>query len=364
MPNNANYRIYFAITSAAIAPDGTSAFTASHAVHGLQSVGMTTSFSLDQIFELGQLSIYDNVETLPSVECTMEKVLDGYPLIYHLATAGSNGDTLANRSTKKCMIGFGIYPDTYDAASGSPYREVICSGMFPNNLSYTFPVEGSCTESVGFVGNNKLWNGSAPFKMGSFFNNADSPRANVYVTGSGGVQLRDDVRFDVFTGATSLDANGMVNNANNIGTILPPDIPGITASGTNELQSDGSYGAHIQTITVSTDLGRTDILELGRRKPFYKYLNFPIEVTCSIDVHSGYGDGVSATEDGTQGNGNNLTNRTIKISTKDGTFLNLGTKNKLSSVTQTGGDTGGGNQSLTYNYSNFNDLVVSHPQAP
>ena len=46
------------------------------------------------------------------------------------------------------------------------------------------------------------------------------------------------------------------------------------------------------------------------------------------------------------------------IRDRAGTVLNLGTANKLSSVSYTGGDTGGGNATVTYAYSNFNDLTV------
>jgi hypothetical protein len=38
----------------------------------------------------------------------------------------------------------------------------------------------------------------------------------------------------------------------------------------------------------------------------------------------------------------------------------LGKKNKLSSVTYGGGDAGGGNSTVTYSYSNFNDFTVMH----
>jgi len=38
--------------------------------------------------------------------------------------------------------------------------------------------------------------------------------------------------------------------------------------------------------------------------------------------------------------------------------INLGAKNKLSSVSYSGGDTGGGNATITYSYSNFNEMTV------
>ena len=54
----------------------------------------------------------------------------------------------------------------------------------------------------------------------------------------------------------------------------------------------------------------------------------------------------------------------ILIITREGTKLDLGSKNKLSSVNYTGGDAGGGNVTISYSYSNFNDLIVTHPQDP
>ena len=39
--------------------------------------------------------------------------------------------------------------------------------------------------------------------------------------------------------------------------------------------------------------------------------------------------------------------------------VNLGLSNKLTSVNYTGGDTGGGNATITYSFQTFNDLVVT-----
>jgi hypothetical protein len=44
--------------------------------------------------------------------------------------------------------------------------------------------------------------------------------------------------------------------------------------------------------------------------------------------------------------------------------IDLGTKNKLQSVSYGGGDTGGGNVTNTFNYSNFNDFSVTHSGDP
>ena len=62
--------------------------------------------------------------------------------------------------------------------------------------------------------------------------------------------------------------------------------------------------------------------------------------------------------------GRNVNNRTIRIASCDGTRIYLGRKNKLSSVNYSGGDTGGGNVTISYTFSTFNDCTVMHSQDP
>ncbi len=365
----ANKRIFYAVHQTGFALDGTTTFIAAH---GGQSVGITTNFNLEQVFELGQLSIYQNIENIPDIEVTMEKVLDGYPLLYHLATNGAASGSLTGRSNVKTTVGLSVFADTQDSASGVPIAEVRMSGMVISSLSYTFPVEGSCTESVTLVGNSKLWyDTTASGVTAAFsgaFNNEDLPLA---ITGSGGVQRRDHVLFKPATGpgsppAQALDVNGMTNQWV---TVLPTDIYGITSSGTNPTNPDGTFTGCIQSITISADLGREEIFELGRKSPYFRYVTFPVEVRSEIEVLAPKGDGISAIEEGGQNGapaGSNLKNQTIRVRTLDGTMVDCGTKNKLASITYNGGDagTGGNNVTNRYSYTNFNDLVVSHPKDP
>ena len=44
-------------------------------MHGVQSVGLDTTFNLEQAFELGQLSLYENIEGIPDISMTIQKVL-------------------------------------------------------------------------------------------------------------------------------------------------------------------------------------------------------------------------------------------------------------------------------------------------
>jgi len=48
----------------------------------------------------------------------------------------------------------------------------------------------------------------------------------------------------------------------------------------------------------------------------------------------------------------------------DTTVLQLGNKNKLTSISYGGGDAGGGNATITYSFTNSNDFVVLHSGDP
>jgi hypothetical protein len=363
-----NNRIYYAIQQIAMGPAGSEV-----EIHGAQSIGITSNFNLEEIFELGQLALYENSETVPDVEVTAQKVLDGYPLIYQLATetgcsedsgAIATGPDLAGRQVGKTDVYLTIWPDdklscgySGAAALDNACAELCCSGMYVSSVSYTFPVEGTFTEDVTLVGNNKRWR--TPTVGGKFTTNEDSPAAPT------GVGRRQDLNMG--------------------SSIFPDDIPGITAQvfsgdsyvsgGKNERIVGGGEGdsslaqghnAHFSNITVSSDFGgRESIFELGSLKPYYRYINFPVEVTCELEVTATVGDCVVVDdnlggEDEYCPTDSTLKNQKIRIVSCEGTTLDLGAKNKLQSVNYTGGDTGGGNVTITYSYSNFNDLVVAH----
>ena len=90
-------------------------------------------------------------------------------------------------------------------------------------------------------------------------------------------------------------------------------------------------------------------------------MNFPVEVKTDIEVIATTGDYVQSLE-----NAYNLTSRTITVWLSDGTCINMLANNKLNSVTVGGGNASqnGGNVTLTYSYSNWNDFVIVAPQDP
>lgn len=391
MATRTNKRVLYANQMIGIRPTGVAStlLGGSYIAKGVQECGIATNFNNTPYFQMGALDLYDDVEQIPDVQITISKCLDGRPLLYHLATSASwtPNPTLAGRQNNQCIFTLGIFPDTNDFATGTPPSIVECSGMFPSSLQYTFPVNGIFTESMTLVGNDKLWKNDSDivsstdltrshsiFMTGGGFD-ADTPVITVLPTISGqdnisysftGIQQRQNLNFtpwSFYNVSRTTDNNGMA--ADPFCTILPTDIDGISSSGTNDKTDGTNFDAHIQNITISVNLGRTNIDELGRRSFYHRYINFPTEVTCSIQTITTSGDLVSATEGGILSSDtsacaiqNNLGDRTIRVATCHKEVFYLGTKNKLTSVEHGGGGTDGGNVTTTYNYRNYNFLTI------
>jgi hypothetical protein len=365
----ANNRVYYAIQQVSFGKNSSGTGGTKTAAHGVQSCGITTTFNLEQVFELGQLAIYENVEGTPDIEVTMSKVLDGYIPLYCLATSDqTNGPQLAKRcdSNTKTIVQLGIWDEAIESAgqsSSGAQAWVEMSGLYISSVAYNFPVDDNFSEDITLVGNTKIWgtgqssstlNCSASYYpsavSGAFADNGDAP------IGSGGVNRRQNIQFA--TGADGAAAASLRAEATNSDkTVLPREIQGMSNSGTKDF-------AHIQSITASVDVAREELFELGAKIAYARPVTFPIEVTCDIEVTASSGDLINAIDSCTGGSfceeATNLSNNTIRIATCEGTRLWLGNKNKLSSVSYGGGDAGGGNATVTYSYSTFNDFTVLH----
>lgn len=324
----ANNRIFYACQAAAIkqlhynSSTGAWAGVAAdvHQCEGLQSVGINTNFNLEQVFELGQLEIYENVEGIPEVEITMEKALDGKRLLFN--SCSTAGEKVTQTTQDRADVSVAIYADSGNADSAdTKLSHVLATGMYVSNVSYTFPIDGNATESITFVGNAKEWGASA-----DRVTNPSGTKTGVGAPGAGGVQRREDFNLS--------------------GSTIPSVV---TAAG------------KLQSITVSSDFSREDILELGSKTPYYRAASFPIEVSCEFEVVAIDGDKIAVSE-----STDNITDETISIisSATNGTTLNLGAKNKLTSISYGGGDAGGGNATITFSYINYNDLLVTGPTTP
>tara|TARA_Y100001963_G_scaffold159385_1_gene262832 strand:- start:659 stop:1828 length:1170 start_codon:yes stop_codon:yes gene_type:complete len=369
-----NNRIFYACQLVGINPMAST--SAPVIAHGVQTVGITTNFNLEQAFELGQIQIYENIEGLPDVEITMEKVFDGYPLLYHLCSPNAVSNGLVGRGKERCDLYLGIYSDAFDAvtdgAQTTPQVEIYCSGAYLGNVSYTIPVDGNCTESITLTGNQKEWKTTGQKLTSATAPNIDGTDMPANSGGfSGGIQRRENVKLERCI--LPADIYG-IQSQGEWGTTYPAtaDADGdLLDSGNGFNFSTGQPRVHLQNISISTDFSREDILELGKKSPYFKSPNFPIEVTCEIEAIAISGDFVGAYELGDPtmfsdpvASGDNTKERRIMICMQDRTAFDLGKKNRLSSVSYGGGDAAGGNVSITYSYTNFNELSVTAPKDP
>jgi hypothetical protein len=330
----ANNRIFYAVQAVGIGHSGIypAAITTNSNnfrwMKGVQSVGITSNFNLEQIFELGQLGVYQNVDNVPEIEVTVEKIIDGNQLLYLQSVGADGSSNLVAASTKATNVYLAIYPDTNINSTGTGAQGIVfCSGLRLNNVSYNFTVDGSAKESVTLQGFDKYWQTTPTgYTIPATFG-GNSPTTDTVVR-----------RQNVATGGN---------------TVLPKEVSGVIRGGQGNIQS----------ISVTADFKRDNIFELGAYRPYTKYTQFPIQITCEFQVISLSGDYVDAS--GYQPRGTSADN-TIKIasytsfdnSTTTGVYIDLGSKNRLQSVNYTGGDTGGGNATATYSYITFNDFLV------
>lgn len=338
MPNN---RIFYACQAVGIAKSGQPTLSGNEfrIMKGVQSVGLNTNFTLEQVFELGQVELYSNEEEIAEVEVTIEKVIDGEPLLYLQAVGNIGKTSIVGASNSRADVYLAIYEDDSTSILGGTGcgSVAFCSGMFVSSVSYTYPVDGNATESLTLVGNEKIWNSQVP----SIISNAITRF------------LSDTTEDDQF-GSDTPDS-GIVRRArvDVLNSIIPPEVcsqkhKGIETVGTAKFPNSG-----IQSITINADFGRENQLELGRFGPYNRYATFPFEVTCEFEVNATSGDLISVS-----GFGRNLTDRSIVIRDLAGTVINLGGKNRLTSIAYSGGDTGGGIATITYSYSTYNTLTV------
>ena len=401
-PTNTNKRVFYATQGVAVGDMGGTTLVDSPGkgavqdltdklgiVHGLQSMGVTTNFNLEQIFELGQLSLYENREDIPEIEVSFEKVMDGYSLLYHMGTNDATNATLTGRADARgdvrMVIGYSTEDNIIAGSTNSGVAELYCSGMYVSSVSYNLATDGNFTESTTFVGNDKQWvagaageaagvlvaaNGTInPVFTNSVFSD-DAPigvgnsvlrRENV-VIGSDGKELGRAGSGTMFRtvvpnfieGATT--AGGIWGVSGAVDNKLQPGGTGLTTNSTI-IPTDGTL--YVNSFSCSVDLGREAINQMGKRVPYYRYVSFPVDVTSDIEVVAVGGDNIDAAEEA-----QNLSNHSIQFVLDDSTVIQLGNKNKTTSVSYGGGDAGGGNATITYSMTNSNDFVILHSGDP
>lgn len=306
---------------------------------GVQSVGMTTNFNLEKVFQLGQLALYENIEGNPEIEITVNKVLDGTKPLFFPCLAGdwtTNTLSIVEGQNNKVDMKFYIYPETNNLGSGTPQSVLTCSGMYANSFTYTFPTDGNATEDVTLVGNNKTW-----------------------AQGAGTVALY------------SSDASGNGEIAKTIVRRWKFDTSGCvfpTGSGGMRMV-DGSGAPPLTSVNVSFDFGREPIYTLGKYDPYLRTVTFPVEISTEIETIATDGDYLNIDQltygcvDTAQSKALRPKNQPIKFvicgtGSNDKLTIDLGSRNKLSTVAYGGGEAGGGNLTMTYSFVTDNTFTM------
>lgn len=310
----ANNRVFYACQSVNLA---------NTLLKGVQSVGVNSTFNFEQVFQLGQVELYENIEGVPEVEFTIERALDGNTSMYTLlgggaATPGQSILNVGNASTTGILS---IYPDDKQSDHTPVSQAVKATGLFVSNWSCNINLDGPSTESMSLVGNHQDWT----------------------VTDNAG-------------NTTGSEANVIKRQSLDSSSTLP-------------------YGVtRLQSITASVDFGREDLQELGNKYPYFKAPTFPTEVTSEF-TYLAKNDNIvipNFNPESTDADNDVTCKEAIIIKLNkitpdcEGTAtsalaytINLGGKNRLTGAQYGGGDAGGGNATVTYSFSTYNELKVS-----
>lgn len=321
MPTN-NVRTFYACQSVAAAgpsgSDGTVGGVASasaEVVDAVQSLGVTTNYNLEPVYQLGRIAAGDQFENNPEVEVSItQAITDSSDLYTYLMGEGSLAESSDNRGELQLFI----YSQTGDA-NGASLAKAIIRPAYLSSVTFNFPADGNSTADYTIVGNSKT------------ITHGD---------------LADKRPTEDLTG---IIRRQFINRG--------------SSSFTNE---DGLLGAlpansKIQNVTISVDLGRENIYQLGETLPFTRYINFPVEVSTEIEVIVASGDYAQVVEGDTDcETQRNVYDQPITVVTCAGgsetKTYDCGNKNRLTSVSQAGGDAGGDNVTYTYSYINYSEF--------
>jgi hypothetical protein len=118
-------------------------------------------------------------------------------------------------------------------------------------------------------------------------------------------------------------------------SIFPASIYGVNSTNLNSVPTTGNNydttnkipRAHIQSCSMKVDLNRESVQELGRKAPYYRFANFPVEVTCEFEVISTSGPHIyfSVTSSGVTGAV--VVRLEGSLTNAAGSFFNLSTSN-------------------------------------
>lgn len=269
---------------------------------GFQSVSVNASVDFEQVFELGCLEVYENLEGVPSVEITAERAFPATGTTLYGSYGGATGTAsaqVAAAAIARPNVNMEVANDNIVPYVSNAF--VAATGTYVSSWSCNFPVDGFATESTTLVGNSLSWNTGSGRDVGS----------NCQTTCTSGLVIR---RQDV----------------------------------------TGYGGARLQNVSYNLDIGREDLFELSSKSPYFRAATFPIEVTSDWEYLAVAGTSGLAFE---ESDNNDITS--CQSLDFFGGLVGAGAKARLTATNYSGGDAGGGNATMAYSYVTYNELSVA-----
>ena len=391
MTHGGNHRIFWAAQGLWVYPAGGTP-SVSNFMRNVQAIGVDYGADATSIFDLGRSQNFGEVYSKPEVSITISRHLDlqrtsetNFAPFYRPAsvTSYSNSYILKNGNIGACgWDGTSILKewdmqlvyqsdDDDDAYQSQAADERDCTsayqpidGLFTykfkrcllTNISYNFPIDGEATESLTFSTRNIIKESS----NGQIPNIQPCPST---------LMRREHL------------------DGNNGKFILPTEVESAIKTTETEGAVD-RYVRLIQNIDISCEIDYGEMTDIGKwrgsdqgtdptEQNKWRYVNTPIETTCSITAVARKNiQQHMLIKDTNFMDEFSVPDRQIRLIAARDTVANqglaagsnnsermviwdLGEKNILTGISTSGGDAGGGNAELTFEYVNRNnDFVV------
>lgn len=308
-----NKRVFYACQGLAL--DG-------EPLRGVQNVSVRTENNNHVVDEWGTHKIYNHYVDTPRSTISLSRIMTfgGHPVATGSITGSGNAIT-TNHGRKLCLYFVSDTAETGVHSSSKTQNYVFFKNVSINSISYGMTTDGYLTEDIEFISYYKAYN-SGECDISSM----DSLKKNVQEEdGYDGRPIKRE-NISSVTGGGDLIQSFNVNIPFNIQTV---DEFGTAFSRDSKKYRYATYPiATSYSVTEIYQSGGFDTIEFGDHKINCDNIDLPKQSTQKIVTCSGVGF-----------------------------YLELGNCN-LESMEYGGGDTSGGNATITYNYTCYNSGLL------
>lgn len=306
-----NNRIFYSCLGVALAAPNS---FPSDILEGVQSVGVSSSKSIEYFLPAKSTTSSGFYTTVPDISFNYSQLLHSF-------------------SDLSDLDGVNDYVDLYmfvgedDTECLDPRKYILCRYLLLESIEYNLSVNEFFTLTKNFKGFSRY--------ICSTSSSIDVPRCGI-------------------PNPSDTDLVGRRHNFNVSGSSLPSVLTTSNA---------------LQSITIKSSINRKQINETGTKTPYGSSVNFPVETTISFELISQNLDNYDDTFNNIACTGitDNVTDITIDICGRQDVITGSLTiyDASLSSINYNGGDTSGGNQTITIEYISYDstgiDSVIEFP---